>query len=95
MQFAAIRDFRINATAVLRKAGSEETVVVTLRGKPVGLFVPVTESLLEDMAQAVKLARLRASVSALRRDAAASGTDKLGPREVQRVIRAGRRARRA
>ena len=95
MRFASIRDFRVNASSVLLKAGGEETVVVTLRGKPVALFVPINETQLEDMAQAIKLARLRTSVERLREQARKSGAGRLGPAAIDREIKAARNARHA
>lgn len=95
MRFASIRDFRVNASSVLQKAGADETVVVTMRGRPVALFVPVDETQLEDMAQAIKLARLRASVEKLRGQARKAGSDRLSASEIEREIKAVRAARRA
>lgn len=95
MRFASIRDFRASAAAVLGKAAGDETVVVTLRGKPVALFVPIDESQLDQMAQAIKAARLRASIEELRVQARRSGADRLTPAEIDREIRAARRSRRA
>jgi prevent-host-death family protein len=95
MRFASIRDFRVNASAILSAAGRDETVIVTLRGKPVALFVPVEESHLESMMQAVKLARLKDSVDSLRRQAAKAGSDRLSASGIDREVRAARRARHA
>ena len=95
MRFASVRDFRVSTSAVLLKSGRGETVVVTLRGKPVALFVPIDEAQLEDMAQAIKMARLRSAVEKLRQDARKAGTDRLADAQIEREIKAARRAKRA
>lgn len=93
MRFATIRDFRINVSSILQRAG-DETVVVTLRGKPVALFVPVDEERLEEMARAISFARLRASVDKLQEEARKSGASRLSPSAIEREINRARRQRR-
>ena len=95
MRFASVRDFRVSASSVLLKAGRDETVVVTLRGKPVALFVPIDETQLEDMSLAIKAARLRSAVDKLRQDARKAGTDRLSPAQIEREIKTARRTGRA
>lgn len=95
MRFATLRDFRTKGSALLAKAGEDETIVVTLRGRPVALFVPVDEERLEEMNQAIKAARLRASWARLQEAAHKAGSDRLSPAAIDREIRAARRARRA
>lgn len=93
MRFATIRDFRINVSSILARTG-DETVVVTLRGKPVALFVPVDEDRLEEMTRAIGFARLRASVEKIQEQARKSGASRLTPAEIEREIARARRQRR-
>lgn len=95
MRFATMRDFRTKGSAILARAGEDETVVVTLRGRPVALFVPVDEARLEDIAQAIKTARLKSAWKQLQEDARKAGSDRLSPAAIGREVRAARRARRA
>lgn len=95
MRFSTLRDFRTKGSAILAKAGEDEAVVVTLRGRPVGLFVPVDEERLEDVFQAVKAARLRSAWRKLNEAAKKAGMDELSPARIGREIAAARRARRA
>lgn len=94
MRFASIRDFRLNAATVLRRAGGDESVVVTRRGKPVAVLIPTTEDALEDILRAVQGARLKAAVEKARREAAKAGSAKLSPAEIDAEIRKARARRR-
>ncbi len=95
MKFASIRDFRTSVSSILHKTGKDDTVIVTLRGKPVALFVPVDESQLEDMTQAIKLARLRTSVEKVRTQAQKTGLDRMSAKAIEREIKTARGARHA
>lgn len=95
MRFSTLREFRTKGSAILARAGEDEAIVVTRRGKPVGLFVPVDEERLEDIFQAVKAARLRSAWRKLQTSARKAGTDRLSAGEIASEIRAARRARRA
>lgn len=95
MQFASIRDFRLNAAAILGRMGGKENVIVTRRGKPVALLVPATEGMLEDLLRAVQGARLRAAVEEARREARQAGADRMSMAEINAEIRRVRRSRRA
>lgn len=95
MQFASIRDFRTSVSSILLKTGKDDTVIVTLRGKPVALFVPINESQLEDMTQAIKLARLRTSVEKIRVKAQKAGLDRMSAKAIEREIKTARSARHA
>lgn len=94
MHFASVREFRTGVSSVLRRSG-DETVIVTLRGKPVGLFLTVSEPDLEEMLQAVKAARLRRAVDRVRESAKRAGSDRLSPGEIEAEIQAVRRSKRA
>lgn len=78
--------------SILRESG---TVVVTKDGKPRGILLETSdETLLEDIQEQVR-ARARRAVSAIRRDSAARGLDRLTPAEIEVEIAAARRPRRA
>lgn len=95
MRFASVRDFRVNVSSFLQGAAKDEIVVVTLRGKPRALFVPIEEERLEEMTRAFHAARLRVLVEKLRAQAEKAGTSKMSMAEINREIRAARRSRRA
>lgn len=76
---------------ILRESG---TVVVTKDGKPRGILLETSaETLLEDVHEQV-CARARRAVSAIRRESAVRGLDRLLPAEIDAEIAAARRGRR-
>ena len=76
MQFASIRDLRLNAAAILGRAGSEENIVVTRWGKPVAVLIPTSAEMIEDLLRAVEGTRLKAAVAKAREEVQRSGSDK-------------------
>ena len=94
MRFVNIRDFRFNASAILKDSG-DDPAVVTYRGKPVALLVSIQESQLETIMQAIRAAKLREAVAGLRDDARKVGADKLSPSFVAEEARAYRKSKRA
>lgn len=95
MRFASLRDFRLRASDILNQARGEESVIVTVRGKPVAVLVPVTESMVEDILRAVKGARLKAAVERARLEAKRSGKGRPSQREIDAEIARVRASRRA
>ena len=65
MQFASLRDFRLNAAAILRRTKNTENVIVTRRGKPVAVLVPTDEAMFDSIIRAVQGARLKSSIETL------------------------------
>ena len=92
MQFASIRDFRLNASMVLGRAKNDESVVVTRRGKPVAILVPTTEDMLENVLRAVQGVRLKAAIEKARKEAELAGSNRLTPKEIDGEIRKCRKS---
>lgn len=87
MQFASIRDFRLNAAVILGRAGNEESVVVTRRGKPVAILIPTSAEMLEGILRAVQGARLKAAAEKAQEEARRSGSSKLTSAQIDAEIR--------
>ncbi|OGR98117.1 MAG: hypothetical protein A2V88_06105 [Elusimicrobia bacterium RBG_16_66_12] len=94
MQFASIRDFRLNAAAILGRARNEESIVVTRRGKPMAVLIPTSEEMLEDILRAVQGAQLKASVEKAREEARRSGSSNLTSAQIEAEIKKARGRRR-
>ena len=94
MQFASMRDFRLNAAVILGRARNEESIVMTRRGKPVALLVPTNEEVLEDILRAVAGAQLKAAAEKARANARRAGSDKLSPAQIDAEITKARARRR-
>lgn len=93
MRLISDRDLR-NTPGKVREALALGDVVVTSRGKPYALMLPINDP--DQLDEALLLAsRLRAqlSLSRIRAKAAASGLDQLGMEEIDAEIGAERRER--
>ena len=95
MRLISDRDLR-NTPGKVSEALAQGDVVVTSRGKPYALMVPIADP--DRLDEALLLAsRLRAqlSLSRIRAKAAASGLDRIGSDEIDAEIRVERRERKA
>jgi len=94
MRLISDRDLR-NTPGKVREALAQGDVVVTSRGKPYALMLPITDP--DQLDEALLLAsRLRAqlSLSRIRAKVAASGEAQLSMEEIDAEIRADRKERR-
>jgi len=93
--YASIRELQMNATRVLRDAlaQSDGQAVITSRGKPVALLVPIDPSEVDELRQAVRARRLRRAVEQLRTEARAAGTSEMPMAEINAIIAGSRTAR--
>jgi hypothetical protein len=70
----------------------EGAVVITKDGLPRSIMIPTSDATLLEDVQELVFARARKAVRAIRAAAARSGSDALGPSEIEREIKAARRA---
>lgn len=89
MKFATIRDFRTNVSKVMQKAEKEE-IIVTKRGRPFALLVPISEEDLEEVRKAIKTAKLRSALEDLWDEARKKGKDKITMEEINAEIKSAR-----
>ncbi|MDQ7827055.1 MAG: type II toxin-antitoxin system prevent-host-death family antitoxin [Candidatus Eremiobacteraeota bacterium] len=94
MKYATVRDFRVNASKVMKEAEDEE-IVVTRRGKPFALLVPVSDENIEKVQKAIKAAKLYNALEDLWEEAKERGTDRLAAEEIDAEIKAYRKEKRA
>jgi hypothetical protein len=70
-------------------------LVLTAKGKPIGILVGVEADDFEEMAQAIRQARAQRALSRMRREAARRGLDRLPPSVIAVEIRAVRSGRKS
>ncbi|MGI8426253.1 MAG: hypothetical protein ACR2FO_04080 [Actinomycetota bacterium] len=92
MRSISFRDLRNSPSKVQDMLRSDDVALIA-RGKTVALLVPVGDEDLEQVMQGLKLARAHLALGKMRRDAAASGADRLTPSEIDEEIRATRKHR--
>jgi PHD/YefM family antitoxin component YafN of YafNO toxin-antitoxin module len=95
MRMVSSRELAARPGKVWGELEREGSLVITKDGKPRAILLPTSEeTLLDDLAEQIR-ARARRAVSAIRREAAARGTARLTPAEIEREIAAARKTRRS
>ncbi len=87
MKFVPVREFRLHPGAVWRKLKEERELVLTSRGKPVGLLAPLDEASFEQTLRVWRQAQGMAALVQLQREAKRKGLDRLTPAQIQTEIR--------
>ncbi len=95
MTFVTARDLRLHPARVWEKLAKAHEVVVTLKGRPVGVLAKTSGEEVEDLLRAFRRARAATAVARLRSEAEASGASRMTLEDIQREINAVRRSRRA
>jgi hypothetical protein len=70
----------------------EGAIVITKDGRPRSIMVPTSDTTLLEDVQDLVFARARQAVRAIRTQVAKSGADALTPAEIEREVKAARRA---
>lgn len=94
MEFATVRDFRINATKVFKRLEEQEEIVVTKAGRPIALMVPVEGPDLDAVRNAFKRARAEIALEKIQANARDRGLDRISDAEIDALIRQVRKERR-
>ena len=94
MKFVTTREFR-NRPGHVRALAQKDDLVLTAKGRPIGILVGVEADDFEEMARAIRQARAQRALSRMRRHAARRGLDRLLPSAVAAEIRAARSGRKS
>ena len=95
MKFISIRDLRSNTARLRKDLQTEREIVVTANGRPFAVMTRVEPDKVEDEILAIRRARARAALSRIRAKAKADGLDRMTMDEIDAIIAAARRERRA
>ena len=93
MKIVSDREFR-NEPGKVRKSLAEQDIIMTSRGKPYAVLLPIDEQ--SDMEEVLELAaRIRAqmAISRVRKKAAEKGLNKLSSRDIDKEIETVRKQR--
>jgi len=94
VKFVTTREFR-NRPGHVRALAQKDDLVLTAKGKPIGILVGVGGDDLEEMARAIRQARAQRALSRMRREAVRRGLDRLPLSAVAAEIRAARSGRKS
>lgn len=87
MRFVPVREFRLHPGAVWRRLKGEQELILTARGKPVGLLAPLTEATFEKTLRTWRQARGLAALETLQTEAQRRGLNRLKPTQIESEIR--------
>ncbi len=94
MKFVAIRELRSKTASIRQDLAQAREIVLTANGRPFAIMTPVSPDTVEEEIQAIRRARTRAAVDALRAAAKTTGVDALTMEDIDAEIATARRARR-
>lgn len=95
MEFVNARDLRLHPKQVWQALEKAQELVITLKGRPIGILAKTSEGGVEETLRAFRRARVTQAVSRLRSDAALTGADRISAAQIQKEINAVRRGRRS
>lgn len=95
MKFITIRDLRSRTAALRKDLKKGDEIVVTANGRPFAIMTPVEPDGVEREISAIRMARAQAALSGIQAKAKADGLDRMTMDEIDTVIKATRRDRRA
>lgn len=95
MKMTPIRELRVKPGKVWKDLRETKELVITSRGQPVAIMVPVTADDLEDALRFIRQARFQGNIRKLQQHAARKGLDKLTMEEIDEEIRQTRQAKKA
>jgi antitoxin (DNA-binding transcriptional repressor) of toxin-antitoxin stability system len=94
VKFVSTREFR-NRPGYVRALAQKDDLVLTAKGKPIGILVGVEGDDWEETSRAIRQARAQRALSRMRRQAARRGLDRLPSSAVEAEIRAVRSSRKS
>ena len=94
MKFITARELRVEPGKVWKLLRKEQDLVVTSHGQPIALLNGIKDGDFEDTLKAVQRVRTFMALEAIRKQAKATGLDKMTLKEINQEIEAVRRQRR-
>ncbi len=94
MKFVPVREFRLHPGSVWRRLKEERELVLTTKGKPIGLLTPLDEATFEQTLRVWRQARGMWAIAQLQREAKKRGLDRMSLAEINAEIQKVRAERR-
>ncbi len=94
MRFIPVREFRLHPGNVWRKLKLEQELVLTSRGKPVGLLTPLDETNFERTLRVWRQARGMEALAQLQEEAKRKGLNRFRSSEIDQEIQRIRSSKR-
>ena len=95
MDFVTVRDLRLHPNRVWQALDRAHEIIVTLKGRPIGILAKAASEDVEQVLRAFRQVRAAQAIFQLRADAARSGSDRMSSLQIQKEIVAVRRGRKS
>ncbi|HQO08891.1 MAG TPA: type II toxin-antitoxin system Phd/YefM family antitoxin [Clostridiales bacterium] len=93
MKFVAVRDFRTKPKDVWKELSDENTMTITLNGKPVAIMLSTDPENYERSLDIIRRVKAEQAVMSIQEQSAKSGLNKLTDKEIDAEIKAARESR--
>ena len=93
MRFITVRELRLKPAGVWQRLKMEHELVLTSKGRPIGILSDTRGADVEATLRALRRAKAELAVTQMREQAGRQGLDRLPMAEIDKEIRAARRAR--
>ncbi len=93
MRFITVRELRLKPAGVWQRLKTEHELVLTLKGRPIGILSDTRGADVEAALRALRRAKAELAVTQMREQARHQGFERLPMAEIDKEIRAARRAR--
>ena len=93
MRFVSVRELRLKPAGVWQRLKTEHELVLTSKGRPIGILSDAHQGDVEATLRALRRAKAELAVTQMREHATREGLDRLSSAEIDNEIRAARRTR--
>ncbi len=93
MKFVAVRDFRTKPKDVWKELSDENTMTITLNGKPVAIMLSTDPENYERSLDIIRKVKAEQAVMSIQEQSVKSGLNKLTDEEIEAEIKAARESR--
>ena len=94
MRFVTVRELRLKPSGVWQRLKMEHELVLTLKGRPIGILSDTRGADVEAALRALRRAKAELAVAQMRGQANVQGLNQLPMADIDKEIQAARRARR-
>ncbi|HAQ61044.1 TPA: prevent-host-death protein [Candidatus Delongbacteria bacterium] len=93
MKFVTVRDFRTNPKDVWKELSDENTMTITLNGKPVAIMLSTNPENYEKSLDILRRVKAEQAVMSIQEESVRRGLNKMTDEEIEAEIKAARESR--
>jgi threonine synthase len=93
MKFVTVRDFRTKPKDVWKELSDENTITITLNGKPVAIMLSTNPETYEKSLDILRRVKAEQAVMSIQEESVRRGLNKMTDEEIEAEIKAARESR--